>query len=72
MRDFEKKYRRDVQIELGKVKREIDELKAAFKSKIWTDQKSMVDAANKIWALENRLKDAFEIHKLITDMLEEA
>jgi len=68
---FKRKYRIDAQMEFGKVKRMIDEQKEAFKSTIWTDQKSMIEAANEIWRLENRLKDALEVHKIIMDNMGE-
>jgi hypothetical protein len=63
--NFKKEYLIDAQLEFGKIKRMIDEQKETFNSTIWTDRKSMIEAANEIWRLEGRLNDALEIHKII-------
>jgi len=67
MTDFIRAYRVHAQIQLGRIKREIDVKKEEFRATDWTDEKSMVEAANEIWRLEGRLKDALEIHKIIMD-----
>lgn len=68
--DFKMSYMRKVQLEIGKVRREIDNKKETFKSTNWTDEKSMIEAANEIWRMEKRLKDALEIHSIICENLE--
>lgn len=72
MNEVIKNYRLTAQLEFGKVQRAIDKQKETFKSTNWTDQESMIKAANKIWNLEQRLKDTLEVHKIILENLGEA
>lgn len=67
MNEVIKGYKLKAQIEFGKLKREIEDLKSNFRSTDWTDEESMIKAAGEIWRLESNMKDYMEQHKIILE-----
>lgn len=63
-----KGYKVRSQIEFGKIQNQINELKDKFNSTDWDDESKMIQAANEIWRLENKLKCALEIHDIIVGL----
>lgn len=67
MDNFIYEYTRKVEQDGEIIKSQIVTMKLDFQSTIWTDEKSMIEAANEIWILEEKFKDAMAIHKLILE-----
>ncbi len=63
MDEFIKKFNQDLQLEIDEAEERLDRMKRDFRTTRWSYVKEMVECVNRIWALEERIKDVKEMGK---------